>query len=139
MSGPMGKKLKLTLLAGALTVLLLPFQNCAPSGKSSNGDGDQGSLNANAKMCGFEGFEYLHANYFNKFCTSCHAKTGFAFPPFSDPDVVSSYSWTKSIAAEKLWETSTNNTFCGDACSLKPGELLYDQLAEWLDHRESCD
>ncbi|MCB0385020.1 MAG: hypothetical protein KDD43_06480, partial [Bdellovibrionales bacterium] len=113
------------------------FQNCAPSGKTSKGE--EGSLNSNVKMCGFEGFEYLHENYFNKFCTSCHSKTGFAFPPFSDPDVVSSYSWTKSIAADKLWETSTNNTFCGDACSLKPGELLYDQLAEWLDHRDSCD
>lgn len=124
------------LVVGLLTLLLLPFQNCAPSGKSSSDE--QNSLETNIPMCGYEGFQHLHKNYFNKFCTSCHAKTAFAFPPFSDEDVEYSYSWTKSIAADTLWESSTNNSFCGEACSLKPGEVLYDQLAEWLENRESC-
>lgn len=114
------------------------FQNCAKS--NSQKSQEHASVDSDVgPMCGIEGFSYLHKNYFLVHCSSCHAKSGFAFPAFADVDVSSSFQWATSISAKSLWDSSTNNRFCGEECSLKPSDPLYGHLQNWLKSENSCD
>ncbi|MCB0361507.1 MAG: hypothetical protein KDD35_02220 [Bdellovibrionales bacterium] len=122
-----------------LLLLIVPFQNCAKSSKEEGPLQQEENPSLNIRFCGFEGFQYLHQNYFKPHCSACHEKGGLAFPSFADDDVEHSYSWTRSISPKSLWDSSTNNRFCGEECSLKPSDPLYQQLREWLENQDSCE
>ena len=82
--------------------------------------------------CGIEGYSFLHDNYFEKHCASCHAEGGFAYPRFATQDLADAYMRIKGIDERTLTETVEDNPFCGEACSLKPGQVLYDVYHAWL-------
>jgi hypothetical protein len=122
----------------ALIFLALTYVNCGEGGSVSSTSSAE-PLEIPDPVCGPDGYAFIMKNYFTKYCTSCHTKSGFN-PKFADPaDMENSFNVSLGIIRSKLIQSITENSFCrNDGCNLDTEDPLYKAIDQWTTMRYSC-
>ena len=91
------------------------------------------------KICGLEGYKYLHESFLRKTCGGCHfSGSRIHSNPMGDPDINIAFSGAKRFSKISFINSVENGAFVNDECHLNAKMKLHEDMMTWLD-QQNCE